>query len=377
MENTLSLQILKSRVRPRKEDIRGDFYRDTTAIIHSSSFRRLKHKTQVFYAPANDHICTRIEHSLHVASISSAICKGLGLNDEIAWAIGMGHDLGHTPFGHTGEKILSDIAIKKGFPKFSHEVNSLRVVDFHNPLNLTYAVRDGIICHCGENFLQSLYPDQKVKKLEDITSIHGLVPATWEGCVVRFSDQIAYLGRDYEDACRLSVISKDELPVAVSNVLGKRNSDIIDTLVNDIMENSSEENGISFSSEIFAAVEEMKNFNYQRIYRSPLMASYEKYFSRLIYLVVNYLDTLFKENGFDERPYREEKNMLAMAFYNHIVEKKLAYLEHDGNFDRMIIDYVAGMSDNFCMDCANEILSPQYINESMANLSMGKWFDLA
>ena len=145
---------LRGRQRPRREDGRGPYYRDTTAIIHSSPFRRLKHKTQVFFAPSNDHICTRMEHVLHVASIASSICRTLGLDTEMAWAIGMGHDLGHTPFGHVGERIISRMAEERGLGKFEHEVNSLRVVDFlangGNGLNLTYAVRDGIVCHNGE-----------------------------------------------------------------------------------------------------------------------------------------------------------------------------------------------------------------------------------
>ena len=138
---------LQSRRKERTEDSRGPFYRDTTAIIHSSPFRRLKHKTQVFFAPSNDHICTRMEHVLHVASIASSICRPLGLDSELAWAIGMGHDLGHTPFGHVGERIISRLSEERGLGAFEHEVNSLRVVDFlaeHGKgLNLTYAVRDG------------------------------------------------------------------------------------------------------------------------------------------------------------------------------------------------------------------------------------------
>jgi len=376
MKDMLEPSELQKRVRPRQEDIRGAYYRDTTAIIHSSPFRRLKHKTQVFFAPSNDHICTRIEHSLHVASIASAVCKGLGLNDEIAWAIGMGHDLGHTPFGHTGEKIISSIMSEKGLGPFQHEIFSLRIVDFLADLNLTYAVRDGIVCHCGEKFVQSIKPVQTVKDLGAITSIAGLLPSTWEGCVVRFSDQIAYLGRDFEDACRLKVVRKDELPSEVSSVLGSTNGEIINSLVNDLIFNSSEEKGIAFSDKVFKAVNIMKEFNYRRIYRSALLEGYEKYFSRLIRLVVNYLDELFEKNGFDEKPYREEKNMLAVGFCNHINEMKDVYLRCDGGYSRLVIDYVAGMSDNFCLDCANEILKPEHINESMEQLITGKWFDL-
>lgn len=376
MQNQLDKKVLQQRKRLREDDVRGAYYRDTTAIMHSSPFRRLKHKTQVFFAPSNDHICTRIEHSLHVASIASAICKGLGLNDEIAWAIGMGHDLGHAPFGHTGEKIISSIMEKKGLGPFHHEVFSLRIVDMLAHLNLTYAVRDGIVCHCGEKFIQRIKPEEKVKDLDSITGIAGLIPATWEGCVVRFSDQIAYLGRDFEDACRLNVVRKTDLPETAARVLGRTNGEIINTLVNDLIASSSSEDGIGFSDSVFEAMKIMKDFNYHNIYRSSLLEGYERYFSRLINLVVNYLDGLFDQYGFEENPYREEKNMLAVGFCNHINEKKDVYLQRDGGYQRMVMDYIAGMSDNFCMDCANEILKPEHINESMEQLLTGKWFDI-
>lgn len=376
IKDHMEQSLLKSRVRKREEDIRGAYFRDTTAILHSSPFRRLKHKTQVFFAPSNDHICTRIEHSLHVATIASAICRGLGLDSELAWAIGLGHDLGHAPFGHTGEKIISKITEAKGLGVFQHEIFSLRIADMLAHLNLTYAVRDGIVCHCGEKFVQSLNPEEKVKNLESIKTIAGLVPSTYEGCVMRFSDQIAYLGRDFEDACRLNVVNKSDLPHEISSVIGKTNGEIINTLVNDIVTSSSEDRGISFSDEVFTAVKQMKSFNYERIYRSDLMKGYERYFSRLINLIVDYLDDLFEQYGFEERPYRGEKNMLAMGFCRHINETRELYLSHDGGFDRMVIDYVAGMSDNFCLDCAAEILTPEHINESIEQLAAGKWFDI-
>ena len=208
--NPLDGSLLTRRERERKEDIRGAYYRDTTAIIHSSPFSRLKHKTQVFFAPANDHICTRMEHVLHVASIASTICRPLGLDSELSWAIGMGHDLGHTPFGHVGERIISSLFKERGLGVFQHEVNSLRVVrmlaNHGRGLNLCYAVEDGIVSHCGEKFVQRIIPSGEVKDLDAISSIHGLVPSTWEGVVVRFSDSIAYLGRDWEDARRLGLL---------------------------------------------------------------------------------------------------------------------------------------------------------------------------
>lgn len=379
LQNQISEAILKNRAIPKQEDVRGPYYRDTTAIIHSSAFRRLKHKTQVFFAPSNDHICTRMEHCLHVASIASTICRGLGLDSELAWAIGMGHDLGHTPFGHTGEKILSAKMQHAGFPPFEHEINSLRVVDFLTDqgkgMNLTYAVRDGIICHNGEHLVKSIQPTFTERNLSDITTKKGLLPATYEAAVVRFSDTIAYLGRDFEDACRLGLAKKEDLPDDVAKNLGTRNAQIIDTLVVDVINHSSKAEGISFSDEVFPAVQTMIAFNYQSIYKSPLLEGYERYFTRLFTLILDYLNYLLDSYGFDEHLYAQEKNMLAMGFYQNLMDMQQAYLVHDGNLDRLVFDYVAGMSDNFCLDCANEILKPEHLNDTIEQSLTGKWFD--
>ena len=375
-KNEIPEEVLQSRMRSRMgEDVRSPYYRDTTAILHSSPFRRLKHKTQVFFAPSNDHICTRMEHVLHVASIATTICRAMGLNDELAWAIGVGHDLGHTPFGHIGEHILSDLMVANGFPPFEHEVNGLRVVDFLSHLNLTYAVRDGIISHCGEHFIRTIAPDFRVKDLSAIVTKNGIRPSTWEGCVVRFSDQIAYLGRDYEDAVRLGIIRKDEVPAVCTKVLGATNGEIINTLVEDIIENSEKEGCIAFSEEVYEAMRLMKEFNYKHIYLSPMLQGYEKYFRRLVGLIYGYLTDLLNKNGFDKDAYLQEGNMLSAGFFNYVVEKKDAYMQHDGNLDRIVFDYISGMSDNFCLDCGNEILRPEHLNESIERSLTGKWFD--
>lgn len=379
LQNQISNQLLKQRATDKPEDVRGPYYRDTTAIIHSSAFRRLKHKTQVFFAPSNDHICTRMEHCLHVASIATTVCRGLGLDAELAWAIGMGHDLGHTPFGHTGEKILSAKMQKAGFSAFEHELNSLRVVDFlsnHGKgLNLTYAVRDGILCHNGEKLVKSIKPTFEVRDLESVTERKGLLPATYEAAVVRLCDTIAYVGRDFEDACRLALIKKEDLPQEIRAKLGDRNAQIIDTLVVDVIEHSDPEEGISFSDEMFPAIQAMIAFNYEHIYKSPMLEGYERYFNRLLTLILDYLNSLLASNGFEEELYAQEKNMLAMGFYHHLMDMKDAYLSHEGSLDRLIFDYVAGMTDNFCLDCANEILKPEHLNDSIEHSLTGKWFD--
>ena len=376
----LDHESLTRRTRERAEDIRGAYYRDTTAIIHSSPFSRLKHKTQVFFAPANDHICTRMEHVLHVASIASTICKAFGLDTELAWAIGMGHDLGHTPFGHVGERIISSLFQERGLGSFEHEVNSLRVVrhlsNHGRGLNLTYAVQDGIVSHCGEHFLQRLSPDERVKDLDAIVTRKDLVPATWEGVAVRFSDSIAYLGRDWEDARRLGLLEGcPPLPEDVAEVLGRSNSAIINNLVMDLIENSGS-SGMGFSDRMYQAILEMSSYNYRYIYRSELLEGYTRYFTRLIRLIVGYLDELMEKYGTDRKGYDEERNMLAAGFYAHLMELKDSYLEREGNLDRLVLDYGAGMSDNFALDCANEILKPEHLNDRIEQSQRGKWFDV-
>ena len=380
LRNMMNESEMIERERPREEDIRGSYYRDTTAIIHSSPFRRLKHKTQVFYAPSNDHICTRMEHVLHVASIASTICRPLGLDTELAWAIGMGHDLGHTPFGHTGEKIISSLSVERGLPPFEHEINSLRAVDFlsnnGSGLNLTYAVRDGIVSHNGESLNKRIIPTFKKKDMKSLASRSGLIPATYEGVVVRFSDTIAYLGRDFEDASRLGIVNSDDLPEIVKNRLGTTNSKIITALVNDLIQGADEEKGIGFSDYVFEAVESFSEFNYQKIYRSKIMNGYTEYFSRLINLIIDYLEKLYSSFGLEEEGYLEERNMLAAGFYSHMKEMYPVYMEKEGSDKRMIMDYVAGMTDNFCLDCANEILKPEHLNDEINQSQTGKWFDV-
>lgn len=379
LNNELSKNDLEKRLIYRNKDVRSAYYRDTTAIIHSSAYRRLKHKTQVFFAPSNDHICTRMEHCLHVASIASTVCRGLHLDSELAWAIGMGHDLGHTPFGHLGESILSEIMIKDGFEPFEHEIHSLRVVDFLSRngegLNLTYAVRDGIVSHCGESIQKSLKPSFKIKELSNIKSKKGQIPSTYEATVVRFCDSIAYVGRDWEDACRLKLIDKNDLDADVKNILGYENGKIIDTLVNDLIQSSNSDCGISFSDEIFSALEYLKDYNYKNIYKSSMLNGYRKYFTRLIKLILDYLKSLYKDYGTDYLGYESEKNMLALGFGTHIIEMEKKYIDREGNVDRLIYDYIAGMSDNFALDCAKEILIPEHLNEHLEASLTGKWFD--
>ena len=243
----------ESRGRVVKEDdgdVRNCFERDMGRIIYSQAFRRLKHKTQVFFNPANDHICSRLEHVLYVDYIASTIGSALNLNVDLIKAIALGHDIGHTPFGHSGERVLNkklkeidpklyflNKKLKEIDPKlyFEHESNGLRVLNIlekHNDeygLNLTFEVRDGIICHCGEYYDERKLVPCTDKTEEDLSYLipkkYRKGPATMEGCVVRFADKIAYVGRDIEDALRTGVIASEfDVPV-VSDVIGSSNSE--------------------------------------------------------------------------------------------------------------------------------------------------------
>lgn len=361
MENPLSNDIYHSRRIPRIPDIRGDYFRDQTAIIHATPFRRLKYKTQVFFSPQNDHICTRIEHVLHVSTIASTICKGLNLDIELAQAIALGHDLGHAPFGHIGEKTLNILAADIG--GFIHEIHSLRVVDKiarnGKGLNLTYAVRDGIVSHCGEDFQKCISPYEYIRNLENITQ-RQKAPVTLEGCVVRFSDKIAYLGRDIEDAITIGLLSKKDIPSTIKRNLGMTNGEIIDTLVKDVIKTSIKKKMICFSDKKFKLITELKEFNYHKIYNHPLLLKSDTIIKRFLEQFYLYLQEIFLDCGFKENNYKKISSDVGKHFGKFISERKFLYrdIKHP---KRCIVDFIAGMTDSFVIDAAKEILLPKPI----------------
>ncbi len=269
-----------------KDDTRTPFGRDYTRILHSLAYRRLKHKTQVFFDTTNDHICTRLEHVYHVESISHTIANNLGLNTELTKAISVGHDIGHAPFGHQGETILKILAKKYLKNSFYHEVNSLRFIDEielledenrkYKNLNLTYAVRDGIVSHCGEKTENNIKPRIKYIDLNNYNKKGKYRPYTWEGCVVRISDKIAYLGRDFEDAKRLNFITREQFInyIKLADAHGCKilnNTTIIQKLITDLCNNSNIEDGLCFSSNIFSLINEMMKYNYEYILKLYIM----------------------------------------------------------------------------------------------------------
>lgn len=300
---------------------------------------------------------------MHVATIATTICKALNLDTDLAWAVSMGHDLGHTPFGHAGEGIIEKMLEGKG--GFKHEVYSLRVVDklhgYGKGMNLTYAVRDGIITHCGEKFEQAIVPDFTVKNLSAISDREHY-PATWEGAVVRMSDKIAYLGRDLEDAARLGIISLDMLPQEVVEVLGKRNSDIIDRLVRDVVEIAEQTGRIGFSDQVFEAMLLLKRFNYEKIYTDPRLRQYTPFFSRILHTLADYLTNILARIGFDFDGYGGENNMLAEGFGDYLKKMEGFYREEGAADDAVIFDYIAGMTDDYALDCISAIMIPPVEN---------------
>lgn len=371
----------------RINDIRSDFERDYTRIIHSNSYRRLKHKTQVFFSPENDHICTRIEHVNHVESISYTIANYLGLNTELTKAIAVAHDLGHSPFGHSGERILSTISKRDLGLSFWHEKNGLELVDsiellednegFNQNLNLTYGVRDGIISHCGEIDENLLKPRNEFINLNDYIHPNQFSPYTWEGCIVKISDKISYIGRDIEDAITLGILDShlDELYKLLNynNSNQKINNTIlINFLVSDLCENSSPEKGLCFSSNAFNLINKIKKFNYKYIYFSDRIKHSIKFFDLVLNEIYDVLVSCYNNtNTLTELkslskfcPKLVDSFTDFMYKYYNFGNRETLYLKNEIIFDihnkkdfcRCVLYYISGMTDNFAIQIYNEII---------------------
>ena len=378
----------------RENDIRSDYERDYTRILHSLAYRRLKHKTQVFFNIDNDHICTRMEHVQHVESVSCTIAKQLGLNVELTRAIAIGHDLGHAPFGHEGENELSKIRGKYRGDKFWHERNSLRIIDNielledihrdHQNLNLTYAVRDGIISHCGEVNENGIFPRDEALDLNSFTYPGEYQPYTWEGCVVKIADKIAYLGRDIEDALRMDFIDTDKLGELrkIAELNGEEvinTTVIIHNFITDICKNSYPERGIRLSGKYNKMLKDIKDFNTKEIYKNEKFDVYREYVALIIRSI---FDTLIKEydgKNTTRKLLRLKKvyPTLINDFLQHINQysslipdnKKIAeeigkyknkkiygYLETEEIYAQAILDYISGMTDRYAITVFNELL---------------------
>lgn len=351
----------KGRLKPISSDpVRTPYERDYHRVLYSWAFRRLKHKTQVFYAPQNDHICTRMDHSLQVASIADTICRRLKLNVDLANAIALGHDLGHAPFGHTGEEVLNRLCVEKGLGRFMHEANSLRVADrmgeLHGEtLNLTHEVRAGIVCHCREQHEQPLKPQrEKDVTLVDVDAARVQRPYTLEGCVVRYADRVAYLAADLQDALELKIIRKRDIPSKVRKHLGADSGEITGRVTQDIITISSGTDYIATSVDIFSCLEELSRFSEECIYNSDVTARQRPHAKRRIRdLFEEFLETCLNTNrGINKRL----KTQYQMESYNAFFEflHRMKY-DYNDSPEQIVLDYVSGMTDNFVLQSYDDI----------------------
>ena len=304
----------KGRVKEEKDcDQRTKFQRDRDRIIYSKAFRRLKHKTQVFISPEGDHYRTRLTHTLEVAQIARSIARGLRINEDLTEAISLGHDLGHTPFGHSGEHILNDIC-KHGF---RHNEQSLRVVEYlenkNNGLNLTFEVRDGILKHSGNELAETL-----------------------EGRVVKFADRIAYINHDIEDAITANILTEQELPKDCVKVLGNNSSKRINNMIINITNTSRNQNFVKMTDEFQEATDKLRDFMFKNVYIGSAAKKEEKKARNIVKELYMYI-----LRNPELLPKEWEENL------------KL------DDLDRVVCDYVAGMTDRYAVRKFNEIFIPE------------------
>lgn len=329
-------------------DFRAPFYRDADRIVYSLSYTRYMDKTQVFSFKENDNISKRMTHVQMVSKIARTIGRGLRLNEDLIEAAALGHDIGHVPFGHVGERILNTISLENGEGYFNHNVQSVRTLMYlennGKGLNLTLQVLDAIMCHNGELELQEYRPVKKTKEefLEeykktytDKDQVMKLVPMTLEGCVVRVSDIIGYIGRDIEDAIRMGIITKEEIPEDISSVLGLTNKEIINTINVDLLTNSLGKGYLCMSDKVFNAIKKLKQFNYEYIYSKANSPELIKFYEVVFNTVFDYYLRDVKNNNKDSR--------IFTVFLDDMTEE---YLNNTSDA-RKVIDYIAGMTDDY------------------------------
>ncbi len=362
-ENNLSRFATKSsnaiRLREEDDDIRPPFFRDVDRIIHSNSYTRYIDKTQVFSFLNNDHISKRSVHVQLVSKIARTIGRCLNLNEDLIEAIALGHDIGHTPIGHVGESILNEISQKELGEYFMHNVQSVRTyltIDNNGKgKNLSIQVLDGILCHNGE-VLNNVYEPNFNKTKEDFLNEYNLCykdlsvsknirPMTLEGCIVRISDVIAYIGRDIEDSIQIGLLKRSDLPRDIVEVLGDNNKDVINTIIMDIVKNSYDKPYIKMSNKVFDAISKLKDFNYKNIYAkansSETIDSYRRAFNGIF---SKYLSDL---------EYNNRKSEIYTLFIDNMSEE---YLNGTDN-KRIVIDFIAGMTDDYFIESYEKLLT--------------------
>lgn len=335
-------------LKPHEEDIRPPFFRDIDRIIYSLAFIRYQDKTQVFSNAFHDHISKRMIHVQFVSKIARTIGRALGLNEDLIEAAALGHDLGHTPFGHNGETILNELSLEHNEGYFNHNVQSVRnlmiVENYGKGLNISVQVMDAILCHNGEIALGEYHPTKKAKEdflaeynssYKDKNVLAKLKPMTLEGCVVRISDLIAYLGRDIDDALRMKLITREDIPKEVIEILGKDTRSIVNTCVLDIINNSFGKNYIKISDKVYNAIGELMKFNYQNIYfKSATKEEKEELKKKFRVLFDNYILDIKSNNS---------KSPFISSF---LANMSAEYKANNSN-ERIIIDYISGMTDDY------------------------------
>ncbi len=336
------------RFKEEKEDIRPPFFHDIDRIIHSLSYTRYLNKTQVYTLNSNDHVSRRITHVQLVSKIARTIGRALNLNEDLIEAIALGHDIGHTPLGHAGEAILNRLSLKELGEYFAHNIQGVRyymeVAKDGEGLNLTLQTLDGIMTHNGE-MLSPIYEPMKKDKNEflreynesykDLEKSKKYRPMTLEGCVVRISDIIGYIGRDIEDAIMIDRFKRSDIPESIRDVLGDNNRDIVNTIVLDIINESIDKPYIKMSDKVYKALFALKKFNNENIYKYSMTKEELDYYEAGINKLYNiYLDDIKTSN---------KESDIYKIFLNHQDKR---YLEST-NIKRWVIDYIAGMTDDF------------------------------
>lgn len=337
---------------------RQEFSLDSDRILHSRAYARYIDKTQVFYLIVNDHITHRVLHVQLVSKIARTIGRFLRLNEDLIEAIALGHDIGHTPFGHDGESFLSALCVEHGIGRFFHNIQSVQFLDRVERQgagwNLCLQTLDGILCHDGEVHNQRLVCDP-LRTFAELDLLMGktirgekafLVPMTPEGCVVRLADTIAYIGRDIEDAIRLSIIKREDIPGECAKVLGDSNGTIVHNLVTDVITASENEDWVGFSEPVSEALSRLKLFNLERIYRHPEVKLHYLDLKKLFgVLFERYLEDILRD--------RRE----SVIFSGFLKEKSETYLTGHKP-EEMVRDFIAGMTDQYFLQQCPESLRP-------------------
>jgi len=337
------------------EDIRTKYSRDCDRIMHTRAYSRYIDKTQVFYLVDNDHITHRVLHVQLVSKIARTIGRALRLNEDLIEAISLGHDIGHVPYGHLGESYLSDLCKKNGIKGFYHNAQSVQFLDVLEDRNLTLQVLDGILCHNGEAHAQKLKPNRNKDwdtfgmEIEGVKEGKDYHPMTLEGCVVRFADRIAYLGRDLQDSIEIALISDtSEVPEICKDKIGVTNDNIINTLIIDLIENSCRNDYISYSKDVSDAITNYDTFNKEHIYDNPKLLHDRNKIKHMFELLYGtFLHDLENEN--------KESNI-----YKHFINVNWINQDNLNNAEK-VRDCIAGMTDRFFGLSFKEIVFPKRV----------------